>query len=119
LSDGLAGDAAHIARASNLQIEIDVAALPISPACREAAGASRLENGAEQWALYGGEDYELLLCVPPESVASLSQALAHFGSTPITAIGRCVALNRDETAPVVLAFPDGRRENPRAAWTHF
>lgn len=119
LSDGLAGDAAHIARASDLQIEIDVAALPISKACREAASKSESGNAAQNWALYGGEDYELLLCVAPENAALLSQSLARFGSTPVTAIGRCVARKENETASVVLAFADGRREIPRAAWTHF
>ena len=119
LSDGLAGDAAHIARASGVQIEIDVANLPISPACEEVAKKSGMENAAQNWALYGGEDYELLLCAAPANAASLSQAMMRSGSTPVTAIGRCVAQSENETAPVVLVFSDGQREIPRAAWTHF
>lgn len=124
LSDGLFGDAAHIAKASLVQIEIETASLPISAACREAARAAR-ENGfdvsAEQWALSGGEDYELLLCAPREAMALLSQVVARTTSTPVTIIGRCVQAQKNAVAaaPVLLLHPDGRRDGAHKAWTHF
>lgn len=120
LSDGLAGDAAHIARRSRLQIEIFSASLPLSPQCREAARAAQRQGfkvNAQQWALYGGEDYELLWCVPMAVVASLSQGIGRDTGTFVTQIGRCVTPADD--APVVLLDEQGRREIVAHAWTHF
>ena len=65
LSDGLASDAAMIAAASGVAIEIDLAALPL------AAGVS---NPA--FAAAGGEDYELCVCVAPADRASADAAVA-------------------------------------------
>jgi thiamine-monophosphate kinase len=54
LSDGLASDAAMIAAASGVALEIDLTALPLAP------GVSDPELAAS-----GGEDYELCVCVAP------------------------------------------------------
>ena len=66
ISDGLAGDAGHVAAASGALLAIDAAALPIAPgvgAVAAAAGREPLEL-----AVSGGEDYELFAALPPEAV---------------------------------------------------
>lgn len=55
VSDGLLADAAHIARASGVQICIESEKLPLSPALLAAAGREQ----ALRWALTGGDDYVL------------------------------------------------------------
>lgn len=54
LSDGLGRDSDRIAVASNVRIEIDASKLPINPECQD-------------WkhAMGDGEDYELLIALPP------------------------------------------------------
>ena len=60
VSDGLLADAAHLARASGVRIDIEVDALPLSAALRGAVDASTAVN----WALAGGEDYVLCFSLP-------------------------------------------------------
>ncbi|HEX4751306.1 MAG TPA: thiamine-phosphate kinase [Solirubrobacterales bacterium] len=90
LSDGLAGDAGHIATASRALLRIDADALPIAPgvvAVAAATGRDPLELAAS-----GGEDYELLAALPPDAVDAVREALARLGM-PLTAIGKVEAVD--------------------------
>lgn len=108
LSDGLAGDAAHLARASGVAIEIEAERLPISPPCRALARA--LDKSPLDWALSGGEDYELCLCVAPESFEQLRAT----SEVPLTRVGQVVA-----GAGEVRITQNGRAREVEESWTHF
>lgn len=61
VSDGLLIDAARLAAASALAVAIDLAAVPLSPACRAFAGDDRAARLA---AATAGDDYQLLFAAP-------------------------------------------------------
>jgi thiamine-monophosphate kinase len=82
LSDGLAGDLPKLARASGLAAHLDVGRLPLSEALRAAVSIER----AREWATTGGDDYELLLAVPPARYAELEEAAARLNLT-LTSVG--------------------------------
>ncbi|WP_322521876.1 thiamine-phosphate kinase [Guyparkeria halophila] len=63
VSDGLLQDLGHMLSASGLSAEIDLDAIPLSPAARRWLEA---DPTAIDHVLGGGDDYELLLVLPPE-----------------------------------------------------
>jgi thiamine-monophosphate kinase len=79
-SDGLVVSCDLLAGA--LGYELTVASLPIDPAAR---AATTDPQQAETWALFGGEDYELVLAFPAEKEEAVRQAVAPL---PLTVVGR-------------------------------
>jgi thiamine-monophosphate kinase len=83
LSDGLAGDARHLAAASGLAMRIDLDALPLAEQVKNEALTLRVPDA--QFAAEGGEDYELLVSLPESFVAA--DAFARDCGIPLTRIG--------------------------------
>ena len=81
LSDGLAGDSAHLAAASGVQIVLEEARVPVAPIAVEVLGPEE----ALQAALHGGEDYELCFAAGPDAVDP-SYFQDHFG-LEVTRVG--------------------------------
>lgn len=88
VSDGLGGDLEKLCAASGCGAEVDAAALPISEPLAQAVGREL----AREYALTGGEDYELLFTVPLARLGAMSHAIAR-GLGPVTRIGSLVAGN--------------------------
>lgn len=109
VSDGLLADLGHLCAASGVGAVVERAELPRLPAvaARDAAG--------EDLAATGGEDYELLVACPEETVARLG-ALARESATPLTVVGRC----GPASAGIVLRDADGSEHRVRAGgFDHF
>ncbi|HGO5855814.1 TPA: thiamine-phosphate kinase [Mannheimia haemolytica] len=83
ISDGLLSDLSHILKRSDCGAVINLEELPISEALLNCYSKAE----AEQFALIGGEDYELCFTVPNDNKPKLDKALANIGVT-YTCIGQ-------------------------------
>lgn len=109
VSDGLVQDLGHLCRAGDIAAEIDAGLVPLSPPARQ-AGPDWLAT-----CLTGGDDYELLLAVPPAREATLRQA-AQAAGMAVTRIGDF----RSGPARVMVRSPDGEPMTlPTGGWSHF
>jgi thiamine-monophosphate kinase len=109
VSDGLVQDLGHICRASGLAAALEAGLVPLSDAAR-AAGPDWLNT-----CLTGGDDYELLLAVPPANEAALQHAATAAGMA-VTRIGRFLP-----GEPLVMVFgPNGESLTlTKGGWSHF
>ncbi|MEX2448599.1 MAG: AIR synthase related protein [Solirubrobacterales bacterium] len=104
LSDGLGGDAEHLAAASGVGLEIEAAALPV--AAGVAAVAAATSRDPLELAAAAGEDYELLVALPAERFEAAVAAVRETGTT-LTRIGAVAAGDGVE-----IRLPDGRLSKP-------
>jgi len=84
LSDGLGGDAGHVARASEVRLVIELENVPAQAGVEEVAVAA----GLDPWEVVtaGGEDYELLVTLPRDGLSEARSAVGNAGTT-LTPIG--------------------------------
>ncbi|MGV1099590.1 thiamine-phosphate kinase [Thiovibrio sp. JS02] len=111
LSDGLATDLAHICAESKVGAVVTAEAVPLSP--QLAAAASFCGHPALDWALSGGEDYQLLFTAAAEAVGALKGLAAAAGGI-VQAVGRIV-----EGGGVFLEQGGELREISYAGYEHF
>jgi thiamine-monophosphate kinase len=109
VSDGLVQDLGHLCRAAGLAAEVEAALVPLSTPAR-AAGPEWLAT-----CLTGGDDFELLLAVPPAHEAALVQA-AQTAGMAVTRIG-----GFRPGPPGVMVRDEMGRQIPldRGGWSHF
>jgi thiamine-monophosphate kinase len=99
-SDGLADAIVQICRASGVGATLDLSCLPISPLLYKLAAS----DVALQWTLYGGEDFELVLCLPREIAATLVEQL-DAGAAIIGRVNSepdCQLVDSDRSIPVKI-----------------
>jgi thiamine-monophosphate kinase len=85
ISDGLGGDAGHLAAASTCELQIDLSLLPIHPDVPAAARVAGVSAAA--FAGQGGEDFELLAAMPATFSSEQAAHLAQDTGVPLTRIG--------------------------------
>jgi thiamine-monophosphate kinase len=110
VSDGLLADLGHLCAASAVGAEIEVAALPLSPAVLAVLDAT----AARDVAFAGGDDYELCFTVAEAEVSEVIGKLAR-GGCRATRIGRIV---KGEGVRVRDAG-GGWLDIARKGWDHF
>jgi thiamine-monophosphate kinase len=113
LSDSLSKEIYEVAERSEVGALLEESALPISPATVQAARL--IDASPRAWALYGGEDYELLVTVAPHRLAEARSALKRLGK-PLHVIGRITGKREG----IRLRASDGETLplSPRQ-WSHF
>lgn len=93
VSDGLASEIQHICRQSYCGARLTAEHLPIHEETKKVAGL--FSQDADTYALYGGEDYELLLTLPEAS----------FNKLPKDAFTRIGVITEEES--IVIETPEG------------
>lgn len=106
LSDGLATDLAHLCKRSQVKAHVFASQLPIAKSMVDLA--TTFEFDAEQLALSGGEDYELLMTVPSQYTSTLLDIGAQC-DVNLTQIGTITSCD-DEKGGVFLISEDGERK---------
>jgi thiamine-monophosphate kinase len=106
LSDGLASDVRRLCERSGAGCMVDLDLLPIKDDTRELARS--LERDPEILAATGGEDYELLVCVPEPVLDALASDL----EVPLTLIGQI-------TRSDVVFTREGEPVEGLSGWNHF
>lgn len=89
ISDGVASEINHIARLSRVGATIHEVRLPV--ASEVTAVAEHFGESATEYALFGGEDFELLFTVPGHEGEDIAERLHHHFDLPCTCIGEILA----------------------------
>lgn len=108
VSDGLVQDLSHLCRAGRVGADLWLDAVPLSPGAR-AAGL-----GWRERCITGGDDYELLMAVPPDQAMALRHA-AEAAGVAVTRIGTF-------TPGQAVRVLDGAGQAvpvARPGWSHF
>ena len=108
VSDGLASEVNHICRQSQVGARVTARDIPLHPEVIEAARV--LGVPPEDFALNGGEDFELLFSIAPERLAVLRlTGLAFYPVGEIT----------DGEPGAVLIIPDNQKLPLKGGYDHF
>jgi len=104
-SDGLADAVLQICRASGVGAVLERSQIPIPPAFTRWLPPEQ----AMEWALYGGEDFELVLCLPKELAREVGRSLPNtYIIGHITPNEEVILRDQDQRSkPQILSFDYG------------
>lgn len=107
-SDGLSLSLYWLAKQSNLKIIIEQ--IPFNPLLKNSCIKSNLK---QQWALHGGEEYELVFTINPNNLKKL-ETIFRENNCSFTVIGQC-----EHGSGVYLLEKESRVEVIPAGWNSF
>ena len=87
--------------------------LPISTAALDLASIVQVDP--KEWALYGGEDYQLLLTAPVSEVPALQEAVRSVGGGSLTPIGEILLPSEG----ILIKKRSGTEPLEVKSWDHF
>ncbi len=101
-SDGLANALLQLSKSSGVGMDIMRSRIPLPPGLRDAVGPELAIN----WALYGGEDFELVLCLPPDLATAFAAASGAIILGQTTHTGKVQMLSwTADNKPTPLSIP--------------
>lgn len=109
ISDGLARNLWQLSEKSGVRIVVED--IPVHPELRRLSKVKKIN--AEELALFGGEDYELVFTFQPKALNSLKRAFARIGSE-LRVIGRV-----ERGRGVYLETRRGLKKIPDSGYEHF
>jgi thiamine-monophosphate kinase len=112
-SDGLATDLGHICRESGVGARVRLDRLPVAAAALDAGRALGRDPG--EWAVAGGEDYELLVTCDADAADQLAAGLSQATGTALTIVGRV----EGPAGEVVFLDAAGQPVTMRNGYEHF
>jgi len=111
VSDGLAGDLAKLAAVAGVRVTIDAVSLPLSAAARTAIEG---DGGLLETVLTGGDDYEIVACIPENRLPEF-RAAAAAAQVEVTTIGRI-----EDGEGMAVIGPNGQvLKLKQASFSHF
>ncbi len=113
ISDALTGDIKHICEASGVGAVVWEHGLPISTPALNLASIVGIDP--KEWALHGGEDYQLLLTAPLSAVPALQEAVRSVGGGALSPIGEILPASEG----LLLQTRAGRVPLKVKSWDHF
>ncbi len=108
VSDGLASEVRHICKESECGAEVDFSKIPLHMETKLCA--QKLGQSAEDWALSGGEDFELVFTVSLENYEKFDTGFKE----KITVVGKILGGNGG-----VWLLKNGMREELKGGYDHF
>lgn len=107
VSDGLASEVRHLCEESGTGACIHWEQIPLSKDTIEAA--ARVQGSPQEYALYGGEDFEVVFTLPPTEITALRQVFSDF-----SVVGEILPKEAG-----IFLLRDGHPEEMKKGYDHF